>query len=91
MKSNPEELLKKNPSLIHTDNQKVASHTQRDKEGWIIHTIMLEGYDVPFKFKRRENYKSLKGTRVNLTYYPAKEQIAGLEFEYMKVVRIKRS
>jgi hypothetical protein len=50
---------------------------------------MLEGYDVPFKFKRKKQYKSLKGSRVNLTYYPNTELVVGMEFEVMKVVRIK--
>jgi len=50
---------------------------------------MIEDCDVPFKYKRKKHYKSLKGQRVNLTYYPAKESVAGMELEIMKVVRIK--
>ena len=36
-------------------------------------------------------YRSLPGSPVNLTYYPKTEQIAGMEFEIMKVVRIHKS
>ena len=54
-----------------------------------INTIMLENIDVPFKYKRKQPYKSLKGQRVNVTYYPATEQVAGLAFEVMNIVRIK--
>lgn len=68
---------------------KVSSHVQRFADDWIINTIMIEGYDVPFKYKRKRAYKDLKGQRVNLTYYPGKEIIAGIEFEIMHVVRIK--
>jgi hypothetical protein len=52
---------------------------------------MLEGYNVPFKYKRNKRYKNLAGQRVNLTYYPDTETVAGMEFEIMKVVRIKIS
>jgi len=52
---------------------------------------MLEGYDVPFKYKRQTSYKSLKGAQVNLTFYPETESIAGIAFEVMHVVRIRRS
>ena len=34
---------------------------------------------------------NLQGARVNLTYYPQIEQVAGMEFETMKVVRIRKS
>ena len=39
----------------------------------------------------RKKYKNLKGARVNLTYYAQIETVAGLDFEFMKVVRIKMS
>ncbi|WP_345415987.1 hypothetical protein [Halioxenophilus aromaticivorans] len=90
MKSDPKKLVDKNQNLIHTELMKVTSHTQRDQGEWILHSLMVEGCDVPFKFKRKDNYQNLKGARVNLTYYPAHESVAGIEFEYMKVVRIKR-
>lgn len=91
MKSDPDELLKKNQQLIHSDNKKVVSHVQRKSADWILNTVMIEGCDVPFKYKRQQAYKNLAGARVNLTYYPTKEIVAGMEFETMKVVRIRIS
>ena len=41
--------------------------------------------------KRQKKYKSLKGARVDLIYYPDLESIAGIEFEYMKVIQINLS
>jgi len=52
---------------------------------------MLDGYDVPFQYNRKKQYRSLQGASVNLTYYPQTENVAGMEFESMKVVRIRRS
>ena len=89
MKSDPDKLLKKHKKLVHSEVMKVTSHVQRNEGDWIINTLMIEGYDVPFKYKRQKPYKNLKGQRVNLTYYPVVEDIAGLEFEVMNVVRIK--
>jgi len=82
-------LLKSHQKLNHSENMKVISHVQRDAKEWIINTLMIEGCDVPFKYKRKKMYKNIKGQRVNLTYYVAKENIAGIEMEVMKVVRIK--
>jgi len=91
MKSEAEKLIASHKQLIHSENKKVISHTQREKGDWFINSIMIEGCDVPFKYKRKSKYRQLnKGQRVNLTYYPQKEIVAGLEFETMKVVRIKR-
>ena len=42
-------------------------------------------------FKRTKPYQSLQGARVNMTYYRTVETVAGMEFEQMKVVRIKRA
>lgn len=89
--SYPEKLIKKHQQLNHTDTLKVCSHVQRKKDDWILHTLMVEGVAAPFKFKRKERYKSLKGQRVNMTYYRTSEIIAGMEIEFMKVVRIKIS
>lgn len=89
--SEPEKLLKKHEKLTHSDMMKVTSHVQREAGEWIINTLMLEGCDVPFRYKRKVMYKNLKGQRVNLTYYPTKETIAGIEMEIMNVVRIKVS
>ena len=91
MKSDPDKLIKKHQKLVHTDMCKVVSHVQRNEGEWIINTVMIEGYDVPFKFKRKDPYKNIKGQRVNLTYYPEVKKISGLEFEIMNVVRIKIS
>ena len=91
MKSDPKKLVEKHQNLIHSDAVKVMSHVQREQGDWILHSLMIEHCDVPFKFKRKGKYQSLKGARVNITYYSKKETVAGLEFETMKVVRIKRS
>jgi hypothetical protein len=64
----------------------VHSHVQRESGDWIINTLMLEGYDVPFKYKRKSAYKNLEGARVNLTYYSETKSVSGVEFETMKVV-----
>ena len=91
MHSESGELLKKHGELIHSEMMKVASHVQRPKGEWIINTLMVEECDVPFKYKRKKSYKSLKGQRVNLTYYCDKEAVAGFNIEIMTVVRIKRA
>ena len=81
----------KQQAINHSENMKVASHTQREDGDWWLNTLMLEGYDVAFKYKRKKLYQSLKGARVNLSYYASSEEIAGIPFEYMKVTRIRRS
>lgn len=91
MNTDPKILTDKHASLIHSDGVKVVSHVQREEGEWIRHTIMLDGYDVPFIFRRKGNYRTLKGATVNLTYYRHEEDIAGIAFEQMKVVRIKRA
>jgi hypothetical protein len=90
MQSDPKKLVEKNRNLIHSELMKVVSHVQREQGEWVQHTLMVEGCDVPFKFKRKDNYQSLKGGRVNMTYYSEQEIVAGMAFEVMKVVRIKR-
>ncbi len=87
--SDPDKLVKKHQELTHSESVKVISHVQRDKDEWILNTVMIEGCEVPFKFKRKQQYKNLKGARVNITYYPTVEVVAGLDFEIMNVVRIK--
>ncbi len=91
MKSDPDKLLKKNTQLNQLDAAKVTSHVQRERGDWFLNTLMLEGYTVAFKYSRKKRYRSLQGASVNLTYYPATEGVAGIEFEFMKVVRIRRS
>lgn len=89
MKTDATKLLKKHHELTHSEMQKVVSHVQRDTKEWVINTLIIEGCDVPFKFKRKQAYKNVQGQRVNLTYYPCKERVAGMEIEVMNVVRIK--
>lgn len=91
MKRNVDKLLQKNSELNQLDFVKVVSHVQRETNGWILNTLLLDGYDVPFKYRRKQAYRSLQGARVNLTYYPQAEQVAGLDIEVMKVVRIRRA
>jgi hypothetical protein len=92
MKSDVDKLLKKNDQLNQLDLVKVISHVQRKAEGdeWVKNTLMLEGYDVPFKYRRKIKYQSLEGAPVNVTYYPLIEQVAGIDFEVMKVVRVRK-
>jgi hypothetical protein len=91
MASDPDKLLKKHAGLTHSELQKVTSHVQREKDEWFVNTVMIQGHTVPFKFKRKKVYQSLTGTRVNLTYYPEVETVAGFKVEIMHVVRIKKS
>lgn len=90
MLSDPKKLVEKNQNLIHSELMKVISHTQRDDGDWVLHSLMVEGCDAPFKFKRQGHYQNLKGARVNMTYYAEEKIVAGIPFEVMKVVRIKR-
>jgi hypothetical protein len=82
-------LTKRHSKLTHTENIKVISHVQRESDDWQLNTLMLDGVDVAFKYKRKKSYKNLKGHRVNVTYYPETETVAGFEIEIMKIVRIK--
>jgi hypothetical protein len=93
MKSPVDKLLKKNRELIHSEMMKVNSHVQRDEKNseWIVNTLTLDGYDVPFRFKRKKQYRNLKGARVNLTYYAGVENVAGFDVEVMNVVRIRQA
>ncbi len=85
------DLTNKHQSLTHSENQQVESHIQREQDDWFLNTLMLKGIDVPFKYKRKKLYRSLKDQRVNITYYPHIEIIAGFEMEVMNIVRIKVS
>ena len=89
--SDIKKLLTKHQQLNQLDMAKVTSHVQRKKDDWVLNTIILEGYDVPFQYTRRKVYKSLAGGCVNLTFYPVSKSVAGVDFEIMKVVRIRRS
>jgi len=90
-KNAAQKLVKRHDKLVHSENMKVTSHVQRECDDWVINTLMLDKHNVPFKYKRKKLYQSLKGQRVNLTYYPDSEAIAGFDIEVMSVVRIKVS
>jgi hypothetical protein len=89
MQTDPDKLLNKHRQLVHSDAVKVTSHVQRETGDWFVNTLMVEGYEVPFRYKRPSKYRTLQGQRVNLTYYPSAEKVGGLEFEVMNVVRIR--
>lgn len=91
MTSDVDKLLEKNDQLNQLDAAKVVSHVQRLTDEWFVNTLMLEGYDVPFRYNRKKKYRDLTGTPVNLTFYREIEQLAGMDFEVMKVVRIRKS
>ena len=87
----PENLVKRHEKLTHSDMMKVSSHVQREKDGWFLNTLMIVGSDAPFRYKRKKKYNNLQGQRVNLTYYPASENVAGIDMEVMNVIRVKVS
>lgn len=91
MKKDTDKLLEKHQDLVHSEELRVLSHVQREDDEWIVNTIMLENTDAPFKYKRKKKYKSLVGQRVNITYYPEVEIVAGFEIEVMNIVRIRVS
>ena len=84
-------LLAENDQLIHSKMKNVNSHVQQKVGDWFHNTLLIEDSDVPFKYKRQKKYKSLKGAKVDIIYYPNTETIAGIEFEYMKVIQIHLS
>ena len=88
MKLKSEKLVSKHEELTFSEARKVVSHVQRDDGEWNLNTLMIEGCDVPFKYRRQKKYKNLKGAYVNVIYYPITETVSGLEFEIMKVVKI---
>lgn len=80
-----------NTTPLHDAPHVHTPFTLKNQDDWFINTIMIEGIDVPFKYKRKQPYKSLKGQRINITYYPHVENVAGFEIEVMNIVRIKVS
>lgn len=84
-------LLDKHQELVHSEMKKVVSHVQRADGDWLINTLLIEGCDVPFRYKRRKKYQNLKGARVDMTYYATTELVSGIELEVMNVVQIRRS
>ena len=91
MKSTAGKLVKAHHGLIHSEMKKVISHVQRAAGEWFVNTLMIEGCDAPFRYKRKRLYANLRGQRVNLTYYPATESVAGMAMEVMRVVRVRVS
>ena len=91
MEKEVKKLLARHADLTHSNMKKVVSHQQREAGGWFVNTIMIEDCDTPFRYKRRKRYRDLTGARVELTYYPTTETVAGIEMEVMNVVRLKRS
>ena len=89
MKSDAKKMTAKHEKLVHTEMAKVISHVQRNLGDMYLNTVMIEGCEAPFRYKRSQPYKSLQGQRVNITYYPTTEKVGGFEMEVMKVVRIK--
>ena len=91
MKPSAETMMQKHHQLVHCELMKVTSHIQRFNGECMLNTLMVDGYDFPFKYYRKYKYRNLKGKRVDLTYYPTIEVIAGFEVDIMKVVHISRS
>lgn len=89
MASSPDKLLRSHHALVHSDNRKVLSHVQRVSGDWYLNTLMIEGCEAPFRYRRKQPYKNLEGQRVNLTYYPTRENVGGFSMEVMKVIRIR--
>ena len=83
-----EKLIAKHPNLTYSESRKVISHVQRESGDWSLNTLMIEGCEVPFKYKRKKKYKNLKGAYVNLSYYPVTETVSGLDFDIMRVVKL---
>lgn len=86
-----DKLLKEHDKLNQLDDAKVTSHVQRKQEDWFLNTLLLDGYDVPFRYRRRKRYKNLEGARVNLTYYSEVTEVGGIGLETMKIVRLRRA
>lgn len=84
------QLLAENDQLVHATMQTVRSHVQRREGDWILNTVMLEGQEVPYKYKRRKKHPSLRGARVDVIFYPDVEVIARMQFDCMRVIRIQR-
>ena len=53
--SETKRLLKKHQKLNQLDMAKVTSHVQRETDDWVLNTVVLEGYDVPFQYTRKKS------------------------------------
>jgi hypothetical protein len=89
MKSPVDTMLQKHNQPVRCELMQVASHVQRFNGECMLNTLIMDGYDCPFKYCRKYKYQNLKGKRVALSYYPTIEIIAGFEVGIMKVVQIK--
>ena len=89
MKPSVETMLQKPKQLVHCELMQVNSHVQRFNGECMLNTLMMDGYDYPFKYCRDLKYQNLEGKQVELSYYPTIELIAGFEVDIMKVVQIK--
>jgi hypothetical protein len=58
MEKQTKQLLEQHQDLTHSEDRKVVSHVQREDDDWILHTLMLDGVDVPFKFRRKNAIKT---------------------------------
>ncbi len=90
-RDDPANLIGRHRSLIHSENKKVNSHRQRVSGEWFLNTLILEDVSVPFKYKRKKRYRDLQGARVNITYYADTEEVAGIQIDVMRVVRLLRA
>ena len=80
----------KNPIKSRQTPKTVENHSRAKEETKTAHTFKnyrKNTHTDPTK----KRYKNLKGARVNITYYPDVENVAGVEFEVMKVVRLRTS
>jgi len=82
-------MSQKGQQLVHCELMQVTSHVQRFNGECMLNTLMMDGYDCPFKYRRKAKYRNLKGKQVDLSYYPTIEVIADFEVKIMKVVQIK--
>lgn len=89
MKPSVEIMSQKRNQLVHCELMQVNSHVQRFNGECMLNTLMMNGFDCPFKYCRKYKYRNLTGKQVELSYYPAIEVIAGFEVDIMKVVQIK--
>jgi len=82
---------KDDPQLIHLEGARVVSHRQLKKNDSVLNTLVLEGHDVPFQFRRKTAFRSLLGARVNLSYYPESRTAGDKTFKTMRIVKIRRA
>ena len=78
--SDPQKLISKHENLVHSELQKVVSHVQRDDGDWIINTVMIEGHQVPFRYKRKKKASRKKQTtKIKARLKTSAEQVTTLQ------------